>query len=148
MNTNESGEVTYEIKYTGYLSDADNVVLHYANENWNNVSEKKMKKLKSCCKTELTLAPQEELNFCFRDDNGRWDNNWEQNYFFKPGTNDKFYDFVEVNWKAPTTAKKVKTTTKTTSTPKKTTTKTVVTKSIGTTKKTTPKAKTTTKTKK
>lgn len=108
-------EQTFEVKYTGILSNAENVFLHYGYSNWENVTESKMRKLKSGYKTEITLPAHTELNFCFRDGNGAWDNNYGSDYFFAPNMENS-YDFIEVKEKvakvASTTTKTSKTTTK------------------------------------
>ncbi len=122
----------YEIKYEGYLMDSENVLLHYGYSEWQDVSEKKMRKLKNCCKIEVTIPQGTELNFCFRDENERWDNNFENNYYYKHGiTSD--YEFVEIS---PKTEKKSTTTKSTTSKTKSTaaSTKTAKTSSKTTTK--------------
>ncbi len=112
-------EQTFEVKYTGILSDAENVFLHYGYSNWENVSESKMRKLKSGYKTEITMPVDAELNFCFRDAEGAWDNNYGNDYFFTPNS-ESTYSFIEVKEKSvkavSTTTKTSKTTTKTAST--------------------------------
>ena len=45
--TKKTTEQTFEVKYTGMLASTDNVFLHYGYSNWENVSECKMRKLKS-----------------------------------------------------------------------------------------------------
>lgn len=112
--TKKTTEQTFELKYTGTLSNADGVFLHYGYSNWENVSESKMKKLKSGCKTEITLPSDAELNFCFRNESGDWDNNYGQNYFFTPSIESN-YSFIEVKEKktkvSKTESKKVISTT-------------------------------------
>ena len=110
----ETGEKIYELKYTGYLMDAENLYLHYGYTNWSDVSEKKMRKLKSCYKIEVSVPEGSELNFCFRANENEWDNNYGNNYWFAPNSNEN-YEFVEVTGKAmaatKSTTKKVTTTT-------------------------------------
>ena len=100
----ETGEQTYELKYTGYLMDADSMYLHYGYTNWSNVSEKKMKKLKSCYKIEVSVPEGTELNFCFRANENECDNNGGHNYWFTPGSS-KSYDWVEIKGKESTATK-------------------------------------------
>ena len=57
--TKNNKEQTYELRYTGSLTGAPTIYLHYGTENWSDVSEVKMRKLKSCYKTEITVY------FCF-----------------------------------------------------------------------------------
>ena len=108
MAKNIEGQ-TFEIKYNGMLADTDNVFLHYGYENWENVSECKMRKLKSGCKAEITLPANSELNFCFRNADGYWDNNYGNDYCFTPSQKSA-YSFIEIKNKVPktttTTAKK------------------------------------------
>lgn len=129
----ETGEKTYELKYTGYLMNADNLYLHYGYTNWSDVSEKKMRKLKSCYKIEVSLPANSELNFCFRANENEWDNNYGKNYWYSPNSNEN-YEFVEITGKA-LAAKKTE--------PKAT----VKTTTKAATKKTTSAAKTTSKAK-
>ena len=110
----ETGEKMYELKYTGYLMNAENLYLHYGYTNWSDVSEKKMRKLKSCYKIEVSVPEGSELNFCFRADENEWDNNYGNNYWYAPNSNEN-YEFVEITGKSAvatkSTAKKTATTT-------------------------------------
>ncbi len=108
MGTKNNQERVYELRYTGYLTESQNVFLHYGYNEWTDVSECKMKKLKTCCKAEVKLPAQAELNFCFRDEDGKWDNNYGNNYFFIPGVK-KEYTFVEIVSKEPKEVKKAST---------------------------------------
>ena len=59
------------------------IYLHYGiGDNWEGVSECKMRKLKYCYKTEVTIPTGADLNFCFRDADGNWDNNFGTNYTY------------------------------------------------------------------
>ncbi len=81
MAVKKAKEQGVELKYTGWLDGAKSIYLHYGiGDNWENVTECKMRKLKSCYKTEVTLPVGSELNFCFRDAEGNWDNNCGQDY--------------------------------------------------------------------
>lgn len=131
MGTKKTGEQTYEVKYTGQLMDSENVYLHFGYTNWSDVSEKKMRKLKTCYKAEVVLPAETEFNFCFRDEANKWDNNYGNNYFFMPGSTES-YEWVEIIDKEP------KTTVKTPATKTKSvvaTSKTKTTKKTATTKK-------------
>lgn len=131
MGTKKMGEQTYEVKYTGHLMDSDNVYLHFGYTNWSDVSEKKMRKLKNCYKTEIVLPAESEFNFCFRDEENKWDNNYGNNYFFMPGTSEN-YDWVEVCDKEPKT---IATTSATKTKSALTSAKSAITKKASTTKK-------------
>ena len=90
-------EKTYELKYNGWLYENESpVYLHYGTSNWENVSECKMRKLKNCYKTEVTVPSDvTSLSFCFRDTNGNWDNNSGNDYWYTP-TIGETYSCVEV----------------------------------------------------
>jgi hypothetical protein len=76
-------EEVITLKYNGNLDGAKSIYLHYGiGENWDGVSECKMRKLKYCYKTEVTIPTGSDLNFCFRDQEGNWDNNYGSNYTF------------------------------------------------------------------
>ena len=76
-------EEVITLKYNGNLDGAKSIYLHYGiGENWDGVSECKMRKLKYCYKTEVTIPTGSDLNFCFRDQEGNWDNNCGSNYTF------------------------------------------------------------------
>ncbi len=102
--TKKTTEQTFEVKYTGMLASTDNVFLHYGYSNWENVSECKMRKLKSGYKTEITLPSDAELNFCFRNGSGEWDNNYGSDYCFTPSCDSSCYSFIEVKEKCAKTS--------------------------------------------
>lgn len=105
MSAKKTTEKTYELKYNGWLYESESpVYLHYGTSNWENVSECKMRKLKNCYKTEVTVpADTTSLSFCFRDTNGNWDNNSGNDYWYTD-TLGETYSCVEV-W--PVTNKEV-----------------------------------------
>ena len=86
---------TYELKYTGCLTGAPTIYLHYGTENWTDVTEIKMRKLKSCYKTEITVPTGVNINYCFRDSQGNWDNNYGNDYNYTP-TVCECYPSVEI----------------------------------------------------
>jgi hypothetical protein len=76
-------EEVITLKYNGELDGAKSIYLHYGiGENWEGVTECKMRKLKYCYKTEVTIPTGSDLNFCFRDQDGNWDNNFGSDYTF------------------------------------------------------------------
>ncbi|MBR3888008.1 MAG: hypothetical protein IKJ32_02790 [Clostridia bacterium] len=115
---------TYEVKYTGYLMNSENMFLHYGYDNWSDVSEKKMRKLKSCYKIEVTVpAETTELNFCFRAGENEWDNNSGNNWNWIPSKPES-YEYVEIADATKTaSATKAKATTKASASKAKTATK-------------------------
>ena len=123
MVAKKNTEKTYELKYNGWLADEGSpIYLHYGTENWTEISECKMRKLKNCYKTEISVpSTVTSVSFCFRDTNGKWDNNNGNDYWYTPAIGET-YSCVEVNLVKDDT-KKVATTTK-----KATTTKTCASK--------------------
>ena len=101
-------EENLELKYNGCLDGAKTIYLHYGiGENWENVTECKMRKLKYCYKTEVTIPTGSDLNFCFRDAEGNWDNNSGNNYTYNScNVETPNYNVVEVAHCTPKTAKK------------------------------------------
>lgn len=76
-------EENLTLKYNGCLDGAKTIYLHYGiGDNWEGVSEAKMRKLKNCYKTEITIPTGANLNFCFRDQDGNWDNNCGADYTY------------------------------------------------------------------
>lgn len=98
MGTKKTTDKTYELRYTGWLTEGDSpIYLHYGTENWTEISENKMRKLKSCYKTEITVpSTVASISFCFRDSNGNWDNNSGNDYWYTPAIGET-YSCVEVS---------------------------------------------------
>ena len=83
MRTKKETNQSLVLKYNGCLGGADAIYLHYGiGEGWDNISECKMRKLKTCYKTEVTIPAGVELRFCFRDANDNWDNNYGSDYSY------------------------------------------------------------------
>ncbi len=111
MRTKKITEQSVSLKYTGSLGNSDSVYLHYGiGESWENVTECKMRKLKTCYKTEVTVPTGTEFKFCFRDGNGNWDNNYGSDYSCTTTTTGEVtpvttYSTVEVSKFTPKTTK-------------------------------------------
>lgn len=103
--TRKTKDQTYELKYNGCLTGAPTIYLHYGTDNWSDVSEVKMRKLKSCYKTEITVPAGVDINFCFRDASGNWDNNLGCDYCYSPITGE---DYPEIAVAPCTTTTKTK----------------------------------------
>lgn len=76
---------TVKISYIGKLfsENSENVFIHYGfGLEWDNLNEIKMEKTELGFQAEVVLSSLDTFNFCFRDDNGNWDNNNGQNYIF------------------------------------------------------------------
>lgn len=101
-------EESLELKYNGCLDGAKTIYLHYGiGENWEDVTECKMRKLKSCYKAEVTIPTGADFNFCFRDTEGNWDNNYGNNYTYNScNTATPIYPVVEVAPYVPKATKK------------------------------------------
>ena len=87
---------------------------------------KKMRKLKSCYKIEITVPEStSEVNFCFRAGENEWDNNSGNNWNWVPGkiANYEYVEIWDTDKAEKKSATKTKVATKTTkcSTAKKTT---------------------------
>ena len=76
---------TVKVSYTGtFFQDGSNeVYLHYGfGIYWEEISEVKMEKTDLGYQAEIPLGSYETLNFCFKNENGAWDNNEGANYIF------------------------------------------------------------------
>ena len=86
FNTDKLVENTnVKVSYTGkfYQGDNDKVFIHYGyGKNWDNIQEVEMKKTDLGYQTELNLAGNDTINFCFKNQNNEWDNNFGENYIF------------------------------------------------------------------
>ena len=86
FNTDKLIENTkVKVSYTGkfYQGNNDKVFLHYGyGKDWNNVSDIEMVKTDLGYQAELDLIGKDTINFCFKNQNNEWDNNFGQNYVF------------------------------------------------------------------
>ena len=74
-----------KISYTGkfFQDGCEKVFIHYGFGNeWKNLNEIEMEKTELGFQTEITLDEGETFNLCFHNENGEWDNNYNQNYIF------------------------------------------------------------------
>ena len=74
-----------KISYTGkfFKDNSEKVFFHYGfGENWDNVKDIVMEKTELGFQTEIELISSETFNFCFFNENGEWDNNYNKNYVF------------------------------------------------------------------
>ena len=87
FNTDKLVENTkVKVSYTGkfYQGNNDKVFLHYGyGKDWDNVNEIEMKKTDLGYQAELNLMSSDTLNFCFKNQNNEWDNNFGKNYIFE-----------------------------------------------------------------
>ena len=74
---------TTKITYSGYLfkNNSDSVSIVYGfGDNWSNTQETEMEKLENGFVAQIHILDFDKLNFCFRNSNYEWDNNYNQNY--------------------------------------------------------------------
>ena len=75
-----------KISYTGNLFNetSEEVYIRYGFGNdWSNTTDKKMNKTELGFQTEIELTDDSSFDFCFYNNNDKWDNNDEKNYSFK-----------------------------------------------------------------
>ncbi len=95
FNTDKLIENTkVKVSYTGkfYQGNNEKVFLHYGyGKDWNNINEIEMAKTDLGYQAELDLVGKDTLNFCFKNQNNEWDNNFGENYIFniEKNTNNK-----------------------------------------------------------
>lgn len=86
FNTDKLVENTkVKISYAGKLfqNESEEVFIHYGfGLEWNDLGEVKMEKTELGFQAEIELLSSETFNFCFKNENGEWDNNDGQNYIF------------------------------------------------------------------
>lgn len=87
FNTDKLVENTnVKVSYTGKFYQGDNndkVFIHYGyGKNWDNIQDVEMKKTDLGYQAELNLAGNDTINFCFKNQNNEWDNNFGENYVF------------------------------------------------------------------
>lgn len=86
FNTDKLVENTkVKISYAGKLfqNESEEVFIHYGfGLEWNDLGEVKMEKTELGFQAEIELLSGETFNFCFKNENGEWDNNDGQNYIF------------------------------------------------------------------
>jgi len=87
FNTDKLVEnTTVRISYTGmfFQDGSEEVSIHYGfGINWDNVSDIKMEKTELGFQAEITLIESDSFNFCFKNNEEKWDNNDGQNYVFE-----------------------------------------------------------------
>ena len=77
--------INIKISYTGkfYQNNAEKVIIHYGfGKSWIEAKDIEMKKTELGFQAEITLIDSETFNFCFKNENGEWDNNDDNNYIF------------------------------------------------------------------
>ena len=74
-----------KISYTGkfFQDNSEEVSIHYGfGLDWDNVNDVKMEKTELGFQAEIFLEGENTFNFCFKNNQGEWDNNDSQNYIF------------------------------------------------------------------
>ena len=86
FNTDKLVEnTTVKISYTGeFFQDAsEHVSIHFGFGNdWDGVNDLEMEKTELGFQAEIKLDGSETFNFCFYNEEGKWDNNNGENYSF------------------------------------------------------------------
>lgn len=89
FNTDKLVENTnVKVSYTGKFyqdnnNNNDKVFIHYGyGKNWDNIQDVEMKKTDLGYQAELNLSGNDTINFCFKNQNNEWDNNFGENYIF------------------------------------------------------------------
>jgi len=87
FNTDKLIENTLvKISYTGkfFQDGSEEVSIHYGfGINWDNISDVKMQKTELGFQAEIALIESDSFNFCFKNNEDKWDNNDGQNYIFE-----------------------------------------------------------------
>ncbi len=86
-------KVYYRGKFTIEYSNEVYIVFGYG-LGWKNIKEQKMSWNKDCFYAEIKLEDSGELNFCFKNNFGSWDNNNGKDYVVKIESNTSFEDKV------------------------------------------------------
>jgi hypothetical protein len=76
---------TIKISYIGkfFQDNSKKVFIHYGfNENWIDSVEKEMTKSELGYQIEIDLKNYNTFNFCFKNEENKWDNNDGKNYIF------------------------------------------------------------------
>lgn len=80
----ENSEI--KITYAGYLfqNGSEGVTIHYGfGEKWTNAQDIVMEKTELGYQANICIPSDTELNICFKNTYGEWDNNYGNNYSFK-----------------------------------------------------------------
>lgn len=75
-----------KVTYAGWLfqNGSQNVQIHLGfGDNWDNAQDILMERTDLGFQAIIHVDAAETLNFCFKNDNGEWDNNEGQNFVFK-----------------------------------------------------------------
>ena len=81
LTPNTNVKISYIGKF--FQDESKQVFIHYGFGNdWNNVVEAEMVKTELGYQIEVDLIDMPTFNFCFKNENGDWDNNDGDNYIF------------------------------------------------------------------
>lgn len=75
-----------KVTYAGWLfqNGSQNVQIHLGfGDNWDNAQDILMERTDLGFQATIHIDCADSLNFCFKNDNGEWDNNEGQNFVFK-----------------------------------------------------------------
>ena len=104
FNTDKIVENTeIKITYAGYLfqNKSNEVTIHLGyGDNWENAQDIVMEKTELGYQASVNVIEDSKLNFCFKNENGEWDNNSGQNYQFKIEKQEFEEDSIEIEKQA------------------------------------------------
>ena len=100
FNTDKIVENTeIKITYAGYLfqNGSNEVTIHLGyGDNWTNAQDIVMEKTELGFQASVNIVEDTQLNFCFKNGNGEWDNNYGCNYQFNIEKQEIGQDEIEV----------------------------------------------------
>ena len=79
LTKNEPAKITYNGFLAKEGSNSVSIVYGFG-ENWDETQEKAMQKIESGFEAEVKMLPYSTFNFCFRNENNIWDNNYSFNF--------------------------------------------------------------------
>lgn len=86
-----------KITYAGYLfqNQSEGVTIHYGyGQNWENSQDIEMEKTELGYQATIHVLSYEQLNMCFKNTYGEWDNNYGNNYQF--GIEKQYYEDEDI----------------------------------------------------
>lgn len=86
QNVKLTENTSVKVYYNGdlYKKGATKIYAHCGyDEQWNNLKDIEMRKTSDGFVAELVIESGNTFNICFKNENGEWDNNNQQNYIYK-----------------------------------------------------------------
>lgn len=98
-----------KVTYAGWLfqNGSQNVQIHLGfGDNWDNAQDILMERTDLGFQATIHVDCADKLNFCFKNENGEWDNNEGQNFIFQIEEADVVEDVAEENCEAAASEEK------------------------------------------